>query len=90
MAECLQISQNGRGDSNSDTDDDDYEEFCETFTFSVSFDEFNSNNKNNHCINAYLLCLHFRQHRPVVFAMDIMRLVLVNHSVARVMHFYFQ
>lgn len=36
MAECLQISQNGHNDSNSDTDDDDYEEFCENFTFSVS------------------------------------------------------
>lgn len=35
MAQCLQISQNNRNDTNSDTDDDDYEEFCENFTFSV-------------------------------------------------------
>lgn len=35
MAFCLQISQNNRNDSNSDTDDDDYEEFCENFTFTV-------------------------------------------------------
>lgn len=36
MAECLQISQNNRDDANSDTDDEDYDEFCENFTFSVS------------------------------------------------------
>lgn len=35
MAQCLQTTQNNRNDANSDTDDDDYEEFCENFTFSV-------------------------------------------------------
>lgn len=36
MAQCLaHISQNNRNDANSDTDDDDYEEFCENFIFSV-------------------------------------------------------
>lgn len=35
MAQCLQISLIDQNDTNSDTDDDDYEEFCENFTFSV-------------------------------------------------------
>lgn len=35
MAQCLQMPQNNQNDTNSDTDDDDYEEFCENFTFSV-------------------------------------------------------
>lgn len=50
MAECLQISQNNRNDSNSDTDDDDYEEFCENFTFSVSICNMHIDEKISVCL----------------------------------------
>lgn len=36
MAESLQFSQSKKHDLNSDSDDDDYEEYCEHFTYSVS------------------------------------------------------
>lgn len=36
MAESLQFSQKNKNELNSDTDDDDYEEYCDNFTYSVS------------------------------------------------------
>lgn len=44
MAQCLaHLSPNNQNDTNSDTDDDDYEEFCENFTFSVCLLSYFSN-----------------------------------------------
>lgn len=81
MAECLQISQDKKDDS--DTEDDDYEEYCDHFTYSVSAPTI------FHMIHFTVQFIFYSKHRLVVYAMDIMHQVLVNRYVVLVMHFYF-
>lgn len=91
MAESLGFSR--RDDLYGDTDEEEYDEYCDNFAYSVSF--FPTKIGQTHQTPAPFrfiqanLSHSFSSHGHVVYAMDIMDQISASLSAAHAMHFYF-
>lgn len=93
MAECLNKSSHDKSSLYCpyDTDEeDDYDEFCDHFTFSVSiYGQLYSNRQIFQFILFKFIVISSTR-LPVAFAMDIMHRILVNPCAVPAMHFCFR
>lgn len=90
MAACLPNNDTDDKKSTCDTDDDDdYEDFCENFTFSVSFTTNSLKIYQTWHLIVYPSSKCSVRHH-VACAMVIMGQPLANHCVVHAMHFCFR